>query len=216
MEARSGANLRLARAPSGERHLTDLRHLVELLLAREAEGLRSPEKLLQWFEGERASEGRSPADERLYRLEADSDAVQVVSMHRAKGLEFDFVFCPYLWSVRPGRPCRHPAAGAPRRRVGPRRRRAAGQPGGTPRLHRRAPDGGCAPGLRGAHPRPATRDVPRRAAGLHEEAYPPPDLARLAAPGRGGGREPGRVVRSPPPSGRRTRGDASTGTPSAA
>ena len=101
MEARSGANLRLARAPSGERHLTDLRHLVELLLAREAEGLRSPEKLLQWFEGERASEGRSPVDERLYRLEADSDAVQVVSMHRAKGLEFDFVFCPYLWSVRP-------------------------------------------------------------------------------------------------------------------
>ncbi|MDE0395437.1 MAG: UvrD-helicase domain-containing protein [Gammaproteobacteria bacterium] len=99
MEARSGAALRLARAPSGERHLTDLRHLVELLQAREAEGLRSPEKLLQWFEGERASEGSS-ADERLLRLEADDDAVQVVSMHRAKGLEFDFVFCPYLWSVR--------------------------------------------------------------------------------------------------------------------
>ena len=99
MEARSGAALRLARAPSGERHLTDLRHLVELLQAREAEGLRSPEKLLQWFEGERASKGSS-ADERLLRLEADSDAVQVVTMHRAKGLEFDFVFCPYLWSVR--------------------------------------------------------------------------------------------------------------------
>ena len=100
MEARSGAALRLARAPSGERHLTDLRHLVELLQAREAEGLRSPDKLLQWFEGERAS-GGSSADERLLRLEADDDAVQVVSMHRAKGLEFDFVFCPYLWSVRP-------------------------------------------------------------------------------------------------------------------
>ena len=100
MEARSGAALRLARAPSGERHLTDLRHLVELLQAREAEGLRSPDKLLQWFEGERASEGSS-ADERLLRLEADDAAVQVVSMHRAKGLEFEFVFCPYLWSVRP-------------------------------------------------------------------------------------------------------------------
>ncbi len=100
MEARSEATLRLARAPSGERHLTDLRHLVELLQAREAEGLRSPDKLLQWFEGERASEGSSP-DERLLRLEADGDAVQVVTVHRAKGLEFDFVFCPYLWSVRP-------------------------------------------------------------------------------------------------------------------
>ena len=100
MESRSGATLRLARAPSGERHLTDLRHLVELLQAREAEGLRSPDRLLQWFEDERASEGRPPDEERLPRLEADSDAVQVVTIHRAKGLEFDFVFCPYLWSVR--------------------------------------------------------------------------------------------------------------------
>ena len=100
LEAQSEATLRLARAPSGERHLTDLRHLVELLQAREAEGQRSPEKLLQWFEGERLSEGSS-SDERLYRLEEDGDAVQVVTVHRAKGLEFDFVFCPYLWSVLP-------------------------------------------------------------------------------------------------------------------
>ena len=98
LEARSKATLRLAHAPSGERHLTDLRHLVELLQAREAEGLRAPDKLLQWFEGEQASEGSS-LDERLLRLEADGDAVQVVTVHRAKGLEFDFVFCPYLWSV---------------------------------------------------------------------------------------------------------------------
>ena len=100
MEVRSKATLRLAHAPSGERHLTALRHLVELLQAREAEGLRAPDKLLQWFEGEQASEGSS-LDERLLRLEADGDAVQVVTVHRAKGLEFDFVFCPYLWSVRP-------------------------------------------------------------------------------------------------------------------
>ncbi len=98
LETDSGATLRLARAPLGERHLTDLRHLVELLQTREAEGPRSPEKLLQWFDGERMSEG-STADERLHRLEADGDAVQVVTVHRAKGLEFDFVFCPYLWSV---------------------------------------------------------------------------------------------------------------------
>ena len=100
LEADSGATLRLARAPTGARHLTDLRHLVELLQAREAEGQHPPIKLLQWFEGERMSDGSS-ADERLHRLEEDGDAVQVVTVHRAKGLEFDFVFCPYLWSVRP-------------------------------------------------------------------------------------------------------------------
>ncbi len=100
LEAHSDATLRLARAPAGERHLTDLRHLVELLQAREAEGQRTPEKLLQWFEGERMSEDNA-SDERLRRLDVDGDAVQVVTVHRAKGLEFDFVFCPYLWSVMP-------------------------------------------------------------------------------------------------------------------
>jgi exodeoxyribonuclease V beta subunit len=100
LETESDATLRLARAPSGERHLTDLRHLEELLAAREAEGHRSPETLLQWFDGERMSEG-STADERLRRLEADGAAVQVVTMHGVKGLEFDFVYCPFLWSVNP-------------------------------------------------------------------------------------------------------------------
>ena len=98
LEAHSGATLRLARAPSSERHLTDLRHLEDLLQAREAKGQQSPEKLLHWFEGERMSEGSS-SDERLRRLEEDGAAVQVVTVHRAKGLEFDFVYCPYLWSV---------------------------------------------------------------------------------------------------------------------
>ena len=100
LEADSRATLRLARAPAGARHLTDVRHLVELLQAREAEGQHAPIKLLQWFEGERMSDGSS-ADERLHRLEEDGDAVQVVTVHRAKGLEFDFVYCPYLWSVMP-------------------------------------------------------------------------------------------------------------------
>ena len=100
LEADSDATLRLARAPIGARHLTDLRHLVELLQAREAEGQHAPIKLLQWFEGERMSESSS-ADERLHRLEEDGDAVQIVTVHRAKGLEFDFVYCPYLWSVMP-------------------------------------------------------------------------------------------------------------------
>ena len=100
LEAQSEATLRLARAPAGERHLTDLRHLEELLQAREAERQRTPERLLQWFEGEQMSED-SASDERLRRLDQDCDAVQVVTVHRAKGLEFDFVFCPYLWSVMP-------------------------------------------------------------------------------------------------------------------
>jgi exodeoxyribonuclease V beta subunit len=99
LESQSESAVRLAQHPDGERYLTDLRHLVELLQAHEAEGTRSPETLLHWFEGAGNSEEHS-ADERLRRLERDGAAVQVVTVYRAKGLEFDFVYCPYLWSVR--------------------------------------------------------------------------------------------------------------------
>ena len=37
---------------------------------------------------------------RQLRLESDEDAVQVITMHGSKGLEYDVVFCPFLWSCR--------------------------------------------------------------------------------------------------------------------
>ena len=32
------------------------------------------------------------------RLESDEDLVKIVTIHRAKGLEFPVVFCPFAWS----------------------------------------------------------------------------------------------------------------------
>ena len=98
-ESQSGATLRLARGPAAERQLTDLRHLVELLQKREAEDPGSPEKLLQWFQNQSASQDVTP-EERLYRLDSDGNTVQVATVHSAKGLEFDFVYCPFLWSAQ--------------------------------------------------------------------------------------------------------------------
>ena len=40
-------------------------------------------------------EGHS--EEQQLRLESDAEAVKIVTMHRAKGLEYSVVFCPYLW-----------------------------------------------------------------------------------------------------------------------
>ncbi len=111
LETRSEIMQRLASAPSGERYLTDLRHLGELLQAKETAHYRSPEKLFQWFEAERLTKASSSLErplERRYRLEEDSAAVQIVTMHRAKGLEFDFVFCPYLWSINKAPSTRDP------------------------------------------------------------------------------------------------------------
>jgi exodeoxyribonuclease V beta subunit len=97
LEQDSGFSARLAEDPQAERRLTDLRHLEELLQGREAAEHAGPEALYEWFQAQRAAgdDGRS---ERERRLERDGHAVQVTTVHKAKGLEFDFVFCPYLWT----------------------------------------------------------------------------------------------------------------------
>ena len=95
-----GALAQLSREPDAERRITDWRHVAELLQAQEAEHHGAPETLLHWFEAAQASAREvTAADERLRRLEQDGSAVQVLTVHRAKGLEFELVFCPYLWSV---------------------------------------------------------------------------------------------------------------------
>lgn len=83
----------------GERRLTNLRHAQELLHdAAESEAL-GMEGLLRWLESTRAEQADTRGVREL-RLESDDEAVQVVTVHRSKGLEYDIVLCPTLWSVR--------------------------------------------------------------------------------------------------------------------
>ncbi|MCQ4269376.1 PD-(D/E)XK nuclease family protein, partial [Pseudomonas stutzeri] len=85
---------RLLARLDGERRLTNLLHLGELL---QAESLLRPglEPLLAWFNAQRGGEGAG--DEALLRLESDAERVQIVTIHTSKGLEYPLVFCPFLW-----------------------------------------------------------------------------------------------------------------------
>ncbi|HKO88361.1 MAG TPA: 3'-5' exonuclease, partial [Burkholderiales bacterium] len=52
--------------------------------------------LVRHLQREREAEGAPPETHQL-RLESDENLVRILTVHRAKGLEFEFVFCPFLW-----------------------------------------------------------------------------------------------------------------------
>ena len=83
---------RLLALEDGERRLTNLLHLAELL-QREA-GKDSPAGVLRAFARRRLGSGGEDA---LLRLESDRNLVQIVTIHRAKGLQYGIVFCPFLF-----------------------------------------------------------------------------------------------------------------------
>ncbi|MEO0557175.1 MAG: UvrD-helicase domain-containing protein [Bacteroidota bacterium] len=79
-----------------ERRLTNLRHAIELLHEVEGAEGRSPDELLHWVRT-RMSRTFAQSSAVEMRLESDADAVQLVTMHNAKGLEYPVVFAPFVW-----------------------------------------------------------------------------------------------------------------------
>ena len=90
---------RLLRLAGGQRRMTNVRHAIELLHAASEEGRLSPRALLAWIGRERARP-LTEGDRRELRLESDADAVQIVTIHRSKGLEYGIVFCHCLWDAK--------------------------------------------------------------------------------------------------------------------
>jgi exodeoxyribonuclease V beta subunit len=104
--AQRGVAERLLAFADGERRVTNLRHAVELLHGVSTDESLSPAALLQWLS--HAGARREKDSERTeLRLESDEDAVQIMTIHKSKGLEFDIVICPSLsvpWMPKEGAP----------------------------------------------------------------------------------------------------------------
>ncbi|MDR7380529.1 UvrD-helicase domain-containing protein [Promicromonospora iranensis] len=89
-----GLSGRLLARAEGERLLTDVRHLGQLLhelSVTESLGLTA---LVAWFRDERR---RSGATERPRRLDSDAAAVQIVTVHGSKGLQYPVVYLPFAY-----------------------------------------------------------------------------------------------------------------------
>ncbi len=94
-----GLPARMLTINDGERRLTDLRHLAQLL-HRAASTERLGVTALRGWLAERLSEaGEEAEEERTRRLDSDAEAVQVLTIHRSKGLEFPIIYCPSLWEA---------------------------------------------------------------------------------------------------------------------
>lgn len=93
-----GATARLLSLHDGERRVTNLRHLLEILQEADAVSTLMPDAVLGWVSSERTS--AITPERREMRLESDADAVQILTIYKAKGLQWPVVFCPTLWNSR--------------------------------------------------------------------------------------------------------------------
>jgi len=108
-----GVRPRLLTLPDGERRLTNLLHLAELLHHAATAQRLGPAALVRWLAMQRHPDAGTGEEQEL-RLESDEEAVKVVTVHKSKGLEFGVVWCPFSWrsaELRPGAPttCHDPA-----------------------------------------------------------------------------------------------------------
>ncbi|MBN1635671.1 MAG: exodeoxyribonuclease V subunit beta [Deltaproteobacteria bacterium] len=80
----------------GERRLTNILHLAELINGVSIEKKLGMRQSVTWL-----SRQRNPdiprSDEHQLRLESDEDAVKILTIHKSKGLEYPIVFCPFTW-----------------------------------------------------------------------------------------------------------------------
>ncbi len=87
---------RVLRTTGGRRVLTDLEHVGHVLQQAARDHGLGLTGLLRWLADRRADGAQAAA--RTRRLDSDADAVQIVTTHVSKGLQYPVVYAPYLFN----------------------------------------------------------------------------------------------------------------------
>jgi exodeoxyribonuclease V beta subunit len=87
---------RLLHYPDGERRLTNILHLAEILQQLSIKQQLSMGGVCQWLSQQRQQPDINNEEQQL-RLESDEKRVKIVTIHKSKGLEYPIVFCPFVW-----------------------------------------------------------------------------------------------------------------------
>ncbi|MCG5129095.1 exodeoxyribonuclease V subunit beta [Enterobacter mori] len=82
----------------GERRLTDILHISELLQEAGTQ-LESEHALVRWL-SQQIADPNSNASSQQMRLESDKHLVQIVTIHKSKGLEYPLVWLPFIANYR--------------------------------------------------------------------------------------------------------------------
>lgn len=90
-----GITQRLLTSSNGERRMTNVLHLSELLHTEAQAEHLGPSGLLQYLAEQRQRE-TTPTESEQVRLESDDDAVVLTTIHKSKGLEYPIVLCPFV------------------------------------------------------------------------------------------------------------------------
>ncbi len=93
-----GLPARLAGDNDGERCLTNLLHLAELL--QQASGHFDGRQALIRHLAEQIMAANQKSEENVIRLESDANLIKVITIHKSKGLEYPLVFLPFICSFR--------------------------------------------------------------------------------------------------------------------
>lgn len=87
---------RLVGLSGGERRITNVLHIAEILHQESVERGLSPLELVKWMT-DRSNPEITRTEIHPLRLESDENAVRIVTIHKSKGLQYPIVFCPFCW-----------------------------------------------------------------------------------------------------------------------